>query len=199
MLTELDIVNSMLRTIGVGGLTSTDTQHPDYMEALQVLKDVKTGMNKLGYWYNTSYPTLALNTTGEIILPANTLHCDPVDRSNNYVKRGSKLFDQDNQTFIFTDTVQVKLVLDLSIDEMPETPKDYLRAAAREEFYSDNDGDLGRLDRLTRRRQEKWAEFYREHIRNRDINHRDSPSSRAMHRGVRGSRSERAVNGYFYR
>jgi hypothetical protein len=196
MLTELDIVNSMLRTIGIDGLTSTDTDHPDYVEALQVLNEVRADVNKLGYWYNTSYPTLELNASNEIVLPANSLSSDPCDRSRNYVKRGSKLFDMDNRTYTIDAAVQVKLVENLEIEEMPETAKSYIKAKARYEFYADNDGDAQQVARLERDRLRAWAEFYREHIRNRDINHRDSPAAMRIRKGVR-STNERRVAGYF--
>jgi hypothetical protein len=196
MLTELDIVNSMLRTIGIDGLTSTDTDHPDYVEALQVLNEVRADVNKLGYWYNTSYPTLELNASNEIVLPANSLSSDPCDRNKNYVKRGSKLFDMDNRTYTIDAAVQVKLVENLEIEEMPETSKSYIKAKARYEFYSDNDGDAQQVARLERDRLRAWAEFYREHIRNRDINHRDSPAAMRIRKGVR-STNERRVAGYF--
>jgi hypothetical protein len=196
MLTELDIVNSMLRTIGIDGLTSTDTDHPDYVEALQVLNEVRADVNKLGYWYNTSYPTLELNASNEIVLPANSLSSDPCDRNKNYVKRGSKLFDMDNRTYTIDAAVQVKLVENLEIEEMPETAKSYIKAKARYEFYSDNDGDAQQVARLERDRLRAWAEFYREHIRNRDINHRDSPAAMRIRKGVR-STNERRVAGYF--
>lgn len=196
MLTELDIVNSMLRTIGIDGLTSTDTDHPDYVEALQVLNEVRADVNKLGYWYNTSYPTLELNASNEIVLPANSLSSDPCDRNKNYVKRGSKLFDMDNRTYTIDAAVQVKLVENLEIEEMPETAKSYIKAKARYEFYADNDGDAQQVARLERDRLRAWAEFYREHIRNRDINHRDSPAAMRIRKGVR-STNERRVAGYF--
>jgi hypothetical protein len=197
MLTELDIINSMLRTIGIDGLTSTDTDHPDYLEAQNVLRIARTQVNKLGYWYNTSYPSLAANADDEIILPSNALSSDSVDRRQNYVKRGNKLFDMDNRTYKIGKTVQVKLVEDLSIDLLPETAKLYIMAVARYTFYGDNEGDANRVARLEHDRLRTWQEFYREHLRNRDINHRDSPAAQRIRRGTRTGTFERQVGGVF--
>lgn len=196
MLTELDIVNSMLGTIGVGGLTSSDTQHPDYMTALQVLRIARIGTNKLGHWYNTTTPTLLRNEAGEITLPASVLHCDPVDRARRCEKRGLRLYDLDNRTYVFEADVRAKVITDLELDEMPETAKYYVMAAARYAFYFNEDGDGNKLQHLLSERSIAWAELYREHLRNRDISTLDGPAAKLLARG-RTYSAESQVNGYF--
>lgn len=180
MLNELKIVNAVLRTIGTGGLTSSDTAHPDYAEALAVIDLVLTDAQKLGLWFNTSYPTLAPAATKEILLPSGTLHCDPLDTRLNYVKRGRKLFDNDKRTFLFDCPVAVKLVTELNLPELPESASAYVLHKARYDFYLDNDGDENKLRRLESARNEAWIGLWREHMKNRDVNRLDSPGVRRL-------------------
>ena len=198
MLTQLDLINAMLRTIGTGGLTSADTSHPDYMEALAVLELELAAIQRLGLWFNTTTPTLKPNTSDEILLPNGTLHCDPVDTRLNYVKRGRKLFDMDCRKFTFDAPVKVKLITKLVLDELPETAKDYLRHSARYAFYLDNDGDERKLARLDAARNQSWAELWREHLRNRDVNRMHSPGVQRMAVGRYGNYArELRVRGHF--
>ena len=149
MLSELDIVNDMLSAISVSGLTSSDTDRPDYIAAKNKLDRVVFSVLKLSLWFNTSYPTLVPNVAGDILLPNDTLSADPVDRSLSYVQRGSKLFDTVNRTFTFAEgtCVKTKIVRRLSIDEMPSYVQDYVARRAVYEFYLDEDGDENKLRR----------------------------------------------------
>lgn len=185
MLTELSIINSMLATQGIEGLTASDDTHPDYKTALAKLTQVKTSVLKLGMWFNTTYPTWQLNDDLEIVLPNGTLHCDPVDTSLRYVKRGSRLYDLTNRTFFYTlgTTVQVKHIQELQLTEMPETALDYLRAKAAYEFYLDQEGTEVKLKRYFSLQGQAWTELYREDLRNKDVNRMHTPSLRRMRRG----------------
>lgn len=187
MLSELDIINDMLAAVGVEALSSSDTDHPDYLAANKKLDRVKTSVLKMALWFNTSYPTMQPNTFGEILLPNGTLSADPTDRSKNYVQRGAKLFDADNRTFTFeTGTeVKVKIVKDLDISEMPLPAQDYVARRAVYEFYLDEDGDENKLRRYESARNVAWAELYREHLRNRDTNKFDNPQISRLARGQR--------------
>lgn len=187
MLDELSIINSMLASTGVGSLTSTDSQHPDYQRARIKLDEVLVSVLKIGHWYNTSYPTLSVNTIGEIVLPSGTLHCDPLDTSLNYVKRGARMFDLGNRTFKFPSgtRVRIKHITSLKIEELPATAQDYLKARARYEYYLDEDGDENKLRRYDDLKSQAWAELYREHLRCLDVNATHSPSATQMRKGTR--------------
>lgn len=201
MLTELSIINKMLASIGVDGLTSSDTSHPDYARAKDQLDINVTSTLKLGFWFNTTYPTYTPNAQGEILLPNGTMHTDPCDIKLNYVQRGRKLYDMTNRTFKFAvgSQVQVKHIAELTIDELPETVKEYIMRSAVYEFYMDQDGDERRLDRLERSKGDAWIALYREHLRNRDINRMDSPAMLRMARGSRISTNAAPIGGIFRR
>lgn len=191
MLTELQVVNSMLSAAGLAPVNSEDSLHPNYLKASGTLNIISNQVQNLGLWFNTTYPTLALSTTGEIILPQNTLHCDPTDSTVNAAKRGNRLYNLDAQSYIHTAAVEVKLVLELDFDELPSSAQQYIRAVGRHEYYLDEDGTNPKLDRLDSARKEAWTQLYREHLRNRDTNYFDGPN--VANNYARGRRPWRRV------
>lgn len=177
MLTELDVINEMLAAVGMAPVTAQDTRHPSYTKASNKLKTISNKVQNLGLWFNTTYPTLRLNTSGEIVLPSGTLHCDPVNTKVNAAKRGARLFNLDAQSFVFTQEVKVKLVTQLELPDLPETAKQYIKDSARYEFYLDEDGTEPKLSNLRNAQQIAWTLFYREHLRNKDVNYFDGPNA----------------------
>ena len=138
--TELEAVNECLENIGqkpvstIAGSLGVDTQI-----ALNFVRKVNRELQSKRWYWNTEkdYP-LTPNGDGDILLPANTLAVRP---SGNYkyrsiVQRGSRLYDRDNQTYQFSETITVELVLGLPFEELPETARRYvgLRAAR---FFQD--------------------------------------------------------------
>lgn len=201
MLDELKIINSLLATIGVDGLTATDDQHPDFVKARLQVKLTTNSCLKLGFWFNTTYPTFTPNDNGEIFLPNDTLHTDALDTTVHVTKRGRKLYNIAERTFIFPagTAILVKHIATLALDELPETVLDYIRQKARYEFYVDNDGDEGRARRYEAAANQAWVELYREHLRNIDITALNSPSSRRMTKGRRtGTAGYSALNAHLH-
>lgn len=201
MLDELSIINKMLASTGVAGLTSNDATHPDYAVAKSQLDINIVGTLKLGFWFNTTYPVFTPNAQGEILLPSGTLHTDPCDTALNYVKRGRKLYDMTNRTFQFdaATAVQVKHIASLALDELPYTAQEYIMRAAVYEFYLDQDGDEGKLQRHEKARSQAWVELYREHLRNSDLNRLHSPPLLRMARGRAGNSTNEARRDGFFR
>lgn len=176
MLTQLDIINDMLASTGTAPLTASDNRHPAYLKASNTLNRVSGAVQNLGLWFNTTYPELLPNTSGEVIVPNGTLSADPLDRKKDYSFRGSKLYNIKTRSFNIGEKVRVKLVSKLSFNEMPNTALEYIRAKAKLEFYIDEDGVDPKLTRYTQLMQVAWTELYREHLRNRDTNYFDGPN-----------------------
>lgn len=189
MLTELDVINAILATKGMRPLNSLASDHPSLPPAKSKLDNTMNKTQNLGLWFNTSYPTLKLNSDSEIVLPAGTLHCDPVKTSYRTAKRGNRLYNLDTSSYIFDTELEVKLVLELPFDDLPESAKQYVRDAARYEYYLDEDGTEPKLTRFERARGVSWAVFYREHLRNRDVNYLHGNNlTRLMSRGTGSTR-----------
>jgi hypothetical protein len=188
MLTELKIINAMLASKGIAPLTSNDTRHPSYTTAAGALETTNSSIQSLGWWYNKTILTLAPNTAGEIVLPSNTLHADPTDRSHKLSIRGGRLYDRAGRTYAIGQAVKVAYVELIPVSDLPPTAWEYLRARAVYEFYLDGDGSNPKLGEYLRKRNEAYVAVRGEDLRNKDINYFDGGSFEQLHRGYRGNR-----------
>lgn len=184
MITQLDIINDMLASTGTAPVTANDTRHPAYVKAYQKLKLVDTAVQSLGLWFNTEYTTLRPSPEGEVVIPTETLHCDPVDRTNDLTVRGKRLWDRVNRTFKIGKEIKVKLVTRLDLEEMPINAKEYLRARAKWEYYKDEDGAEPKLSNYRQDQLEAWGTLWSENLLNKDVNHFDSPASSRLRKGT---------------
>lgn len=188
MLTELEIINAMLASTGTAPLTTNDTQHPFYVKANNKLALVNREVQSKGWWFNRAKRTLNPNLQGEIILPSNTLHADPVDRSDGLVIRGTKLYDMENATAVLNRSVKIVFVELVPLFDLPPAAGEYIKARAVYEFYRDEDGVMPKLGEYKQARDSAWVRIKAEHLRNADVNYFDGASFAQMQRGVRARR-----------
>jgi hypothetical protein len=181
MITELEMINAMLAVNGEAPVSSASSTDPAAIQARNALTRIDKQLQARGWYYNTETMTLSpLLSTGEVILPSNTLSVDPVDVSSPYVQRGTKLYDRTNNTFNLAVTVKVNIVLRLDIVELPVLAGTYLQDKAVKDFYVDEDGDEGKTNRLENRESESFAYLQREHLANSNVNIRNSNLGRRL-------------------
>lgn len=137
--TELDAVNTMLMTIGESPINSLETASgvADAVLARAILKEVSLQVQTSGWHWNTEKNFKILPTvSGEIILPENCLEADPVgdSQNKNYVIRGNKFYDVDNQTYTITEPVYVDMVLFLEFSLLPQAARHYIMIKAARTF-----------------------------------------------------------------
>ncbi|MDG1314169.1 MAG: hypothetical protein P8P29_01425 [Flavobacteriaceae bacterium] len=137
---RLDLINSMLATTGTAKLSAEDTSHPNYVTADDILSNVLEEFASRPLWFNTTRRTLAANSDGKVVVPSNALSCDPVDTALDYAIRGQYLFDLSNYTDVINAPVDVEIVAELSLEDMPPIARQFVRAAARLQYYVDQDG-----------------------------------------------------------
>jgi hypothetical protein len=142
---ELTIINSMLSTTGTANLTAEDTSHPNYVTAKALLREVIQEFSSKPLWFNTTYRTLQPNTEGRIIVPSNALSCDPVDAALDYCVRGQYLFDNGNYTNVIGTAVDVIIVAEIPIEDMPPIVIQFIRKKARLEYFVDQDGSANKV------------------------------------------------------
>lgn len=188
MLTELEIINEMLVSTGTAPLTTNDTQHPFYVKADQKLASINRRVQSKGWWFNRSRRTLNPDVNGRVIIPNNTLHADPADRTDHLAVRGTRLYDLNGNTDVLSRPVEVIFVELVPVIDLPPTAGEYLTARAVYEFYRDNDGIQPKLGDYRAQRDEAWIAMKAEHLRNADVNYFDGASFAQMQRGYRGNR-----------
>jgi len=130
---KLDAINSMLMYVGlppIATLQDCDNILPAAQALIALDLANQTGQSR-GWIFNTDKQiTLAL-ATDEIPLPANALN---VINNPSLVKRGTKIYDTDNNTYKFTLAQVVNLVSEVNFDDLPTSAQRYILALATREF-----------------------------------------------------------------
>lgn len=186
-ITELDVVNDCLKTLGELPLNSLDDEHDLVPAALRCLNRANTREQAKAWWFNKELTTLTPNEAGNIILPGDTIRIDPTDRTLNYVQRGNKLYQATAPAtvdkFQFTRPVQCWLVRAIPFDELPPMAQNVISVAAVLDFQKDYDADPVRVSELKEDYRIAYMTLNAEHIRNVQANRLQSFSvQRAMRR-----------------
>ena len=180
MTTTLDVLNHMLNVIGEDPVTSASSTHPSVISAKVQLDRVNREVQTKGggWWFNTEYNLkLSKNGLGQIVIPAGTRSIEPVDETSKLVRRGDKLYDPVNHTFILNVDVYVNAVIQLSIEDLPDSAAMFIQQTAAFDFYVNDDGDREKSDRLEKRVLDAWAILQQESLRTTDVNALNSPAA----------------------
>lgn len=165
MTTKLDILNHMLNVIGETPVTSADSNHPSALSATITLNRVDKEVQSRGWWFNTEYAlTLLPNGSGEIVLPQNTLSVDPTSITSKLVRRGSRLYDPVTHSYNIGVSVAVDCILQLPIEDLPETAATYILHRSAYDFYVNDDGDETKSNRLEKEMSKAWAALQKEYL-----------------------------------
>ena len=186
MYSRLDIINEMIVSTGARPLTAEQNRHPLYMKAEQLLSRVQASVQSVGLWFNTECREITPQSNGEIIVPQGCIKADPTDRHFNLTLRGSRMYDLTTGTFEIGETVRLRMIFEVSLEEMPLAAQEYIRAKAVYEFYLNEDGADPKLSNYRNERDIGWQSLYREHLRNRQANIFDNPANTVsqLRRGV---------------
>ena len=162
MLSELDAVNMMLAAIGSAPVnTLAGVVSPDVAIARQLLTDARRKMLLRGWAFNTQRGvTIAPDDTGRIPVDTNILRIDlsPVHSgSTDPVQRGAWLFDRTSNSFTFSGSIVVDLLLDLPWDDLPEVARAYTAASAAEMLAHSTAADPQRVAGAQRATYEAYA------------------------------------------
>ena len=136
--TELEAINTMLSTIGESPVNAVeDTGNVDVVIARQILQSVSREVQARGWHFNTEKNyTITPDSAGYLVLPNTVLKVDTVypDCSKDVVVRGSRLYDREKHTYVFTDAVKVDMTILLAFDELPEVARNYVTIRASRIF-----------------------------------------------------------------
>ena len=136
--TELEAINTMLSTIGESPVNAVeDTGNVDVVIARQILQTASREVQARGWHFNTEKNyTITPDSEGYLVLPNTVLKVDTVypDSSKDVVVRGSRLYDREKHTYVFTDAVKVDMTILLTFDELPEVARNYATIRASRIF-----------------------------------------------------------------
>jgi len=134
---ELEALNMLLRLIGSSPVNNVDTPHPDASNAKTTLNRIRRQAQRRGWWFNIDYNlTYSPDDVGNILIPDEISSLVAVD--NNFFKRGKKLYNKYDNTFIFTGPVEIyREVRILEWDDMPDCMKEHCAYLAGSQFVRD--------------------------------------------------------------
>lgn len=187
-MTKDDIIDIMLSVVGESGVSSTLTTHPSVQTALHIFNTENVAFQGRGWWFNTEYQlTLVSESDGKVVVPKDTLDLRLSGVENlsslqkvRYVRRGGFLYDAIDHTYIINDSIDVDLVMQLDVQDMPSVAAVYLMRKCAEEMYIDDDGDTFKSEKLESKRREAWQALKATELKTLAVNAQDSPAVQAM-------------------
>lgn len=188
MLSELDVVNEMLSTLGEAPLNELDDEHPLVPAARRIIRIASYRIQAEAWWFNQEHVTLGNDPdTGEVMVPADAIRVDPKDRNWNLVQRGRRLYDPENATYNIRESVPAVLVRNIPFNDLPPTVQHAVSLTAQVEFNKSYDGDETKLSMLGAALNLARASMHAEHIRNVDANLLLAPAHQAKINFIRGT------------
>jgi hypothetical protein len=138
LMTKLEAVNAMLESVWETPVSTLEVSGVGSVAmAKRVLDKTSIIVQTRGWNCNTDHElVLSPDSSGFINLGANCLHVDAdgVDRLRRVVQRGTRLYDQENRTYVFTKTLSCKIVSYLDWDELPQALRSYISLMAARVF-----------------------------------------------------------------
>ena len=182
--TELEAVNFMLISIGEQPVnTLTDSGAANVSIAQSLLHQTSREIQTVGLASNTEkeYP-LALNDENEIPLPNNTLKVDASNVTKDIVQRGKRLYNREEQTYKFDDTLDCDLVLFLGFEELPQVARNYITIRAARIFQTKTVGSQAMYELSLRDEMEARVAFVSVELDVEDHNMLRNPEVALMNR-----------------
>lgn len=179
---ELDAINHILRTAGLGLrlATSTTNMHPQALAAQATLAEVNLDLQTPGWWYNTYTLKLSPTTNGDILVPDNAIAADPTNLNSKLVLRGNRFWNPDKASFVVSHSVETKIIELLPIKDMPSVATALLKHTAALQHYENKANSGSKTKTLERRVAVAQLAFDKEYLRVADTNAFNSPGARRM-------------------
>lgn len=148
---KLKAVNRMLRSIDMPQLNSWDEMDSVAFSARDELDDVSETVQAEGWYFNEETITLAVEElTGEIVVPEGVLSLQHVN-DTNIIKRGDRLYDKTNNTFVFSAAQEVAIVTLFEFEDLPPEAVDYITNSATYNFQANVIGSSSTGNNLANR------------------------------------------------
>ena len=172
--TELEAVNIILGTTGespVNTLVSSGLVNVDI--AREALHEVARVFQTEGWYFNREEDyTILLDGSNFLTVPVNTLKLEIVRRLKyrKIALRGTKVYDRDNQTYVFDSALDFDIILFLDYNEMPEAARYYctiMGAKLYQQRFLGSETLMGFTDEDLRRAR---AKVEQDEIDNEDFN-----------------------------
>lgn len=190
MITELQVVNACLATLGELPLVELQDEHPLVAAARQnMLESIIAEMHRQ-WWFNTDYCTLtAAADTGFVYAPADAIAVKVLNRTD-LTLRGRRLYDRYNSTYELGGTYRCVVVRDLPFEDLPVTAQLLVQHATVLRFQINYDADDSKTQKQNQLYTRQYALLNAEHTRQISLNGLETVdvATKRMYAGVRPAR-----------
>lgn len=180
-MTKLDIVNDILRAMGLRSVDTLDTARADVNEAIRAADAALRSVLSRGWWFNTASVTLQPDVSGNIYVPASVIALTTKQPVNGVI-RGQRLFNLSAGTFAWTGAVDARVRYTVEVEDMPPSVASLVSLRAQVDTQIGLDGDSTKTRQLTEqlRRAEIDAVADDTHARRFNINNDSYAVSRIL-------------------
>lgn len=169
-LSELDVVNQCLATMGDAPLVTLDDDHPMVPPARKELASQNMKLQSQSWWFNQEQITLFPDpVSGYIMVSEDILTLDDDKPQTFFALRGRRLYNlraNGQDPYVFHKPVALDILREVPFDDLPMTAMALVAARTVLRFQSDYDGDNVKYQRLERDERESYVFFHAQHIRN---------------------------------
>lgn len=186
----------MLRISGEFAVDTELGNHPDVVTCRAILDDRRKEEQSAGWWYNTiTSKTLFRDSNSKIVVPVGVLSLDTDNINTNVSIRGSYLYDNDKDTFIFDKDVIVTMVLDLPEDEIPPVALAVIKWKSVLEYAGAEQVSGTVVQSAVASLQEAEGRLVAERYRKTDVNFNNNPMARRLF-AFRNKFTTQRISGY---
>ncbi|WYW02952.1 tail protein [Pseudomonas phage vB_PpuP-Villemi] len=183
-ITELDIVNACLQSMGRSPINSVASGSPIIASALASLRTCMMQEQAIGWWFNNEVVKLSAQTNGQVSCPADTLKLTTDQNPPWLSTRGQLLYDNRIGDY-FTTTGQITVALTrlIPLDKLPYQAAMLVQCASVLNFQKAFDADAAKIDTASQDYRKALSLMNTEHIR--------SVQANMLYQGSAGMRVQR--------
>lgn len=170
MLTELDVINGCLATMGEIPLVELIDDHPLVASARQEFRDARIAETARRWWFNTDYITLApANGVPFVYVPEDAVEVTPLDRTD-LTRRGRRLYNRMTGTYEINSPVRCLVVRDIPFEDLPVPAMLLVKHATVLRFQLNYDADENKTAKLEGLYNDAYSVLNAEHTRQIALN-----------------------------
>lgn len=188
LMSELEAVNKILAVAGDSPVQTLEDEYVQSKLARQILIRASRKVQSTGWWFNEEEDrTLIPDLSGFITLGTNVISCKALDDAGTVIQRGTRLYDRQERTYVFTQPVKADVVLALEWEELPQTAREYITDVACTQYNNDFFGAQEIKSHLDKNETTSFIELKKADVESRDVNMlRNSRSHSIAFRNRRG-------------
>jgi hypothetical protein len=161
----LTAVNRILPKLGEHPVTSLLSKSPTLTLVLAEIESVRDELTMQGWWFNTHTVTLPLNDDSEIDMAETSMSFIADDFECSI--RSGKLFNTEDNTYVWEEAVVGTLITRVPFDELPESVASYVFFHTLIAVYGTDIGVTRELELWVAEERAAQQRATSEHLRNK--------------------------------